>query len=71
MVRVRYDRFDDVYMGLVAQKAGVKLLHTDYVRIDGQPYSASDFRHMVAAHGFHEPSRLLTVWNEQHKLGHA
>ena len=66
-----HGRFDDIYLGLVAQKAGVNPLHTDYIHFWEQAYSPSDFRHVVAAHGFHEPSRLLAVWNEQHGLGQA
>ncbi|XP_043216229.1 beta-1,3-galactosyltransferase brn-like [Amphibalanus amphitrite] len=64
-------RFDDIYLGLVAQKAGVKPLHTDYIHFWEQTYSPDEFRHVVAAHGFHDPSRLLAVWSEQHKLGNA
>ena len=64
-------RFDDIYLGLVALKAGLKPLHTDYIDFWGRAYDPGEYRHIVAAHGYHEPERLLAVWGEQHELGHA
>ena len=55
----------------MAKKAGVVPLHTDYIHFWEQAYTLGGFRHVVAAQGFHDPRRLLAVWNEQHALGHA
>jgi len=64
-------RFDDVYIGLVTKKAGLRLLHSDHIYLWEKSYDAVGFRDVVASHGYHNPERLLAVWTEQHRLGQA
>ncbi|XP_037088359.1 beta-1,3-galactosyltransferase brn-like [Pollicipes pollicipes] len=64
-------RFDDIYIGLVAKKAGMEPVHTEHIHFWERPYDAHGYRDVVASHGFHDPDRLLAVWQEQHRLGQA
>ena len=63
-------RFDDVFLGFVAQKAHIHLQHSPDVYFYKE-YTASGYKNVIASHGFDNPEELLNVWVEQKDLGHA
>lgn len=64
-------RFDDVFLGLVAQKAHIRPQHSSEFYFWKKKYSALDYKNVIASHGYHNPEELFDVWQEQKKLGHA
>ncbi|KAK8767740.1 hypothetical protein V5799_005481 [Amblyomma americanum] len=64
-------RFDDIFLGIVALKAGLQPLHSDAFRFWGRPESSQDFDGLVAAHGFDDPELLVRVWEQQKSRGQA
>lgn len=69
---VRHFRFDDVYLGLVALKAKIKLHHSEEFYFHRPTYSGPySYRYVVASHGFGDPKELIQTWNECRSAGHA
>lgn len=64
-------KFDDVYVGLLAKKAGIEPFHVEEFHFYKKPYDAADYRFTVASHGYASPSELMQVWTEQKSLGNA
>lgn len=64
-------RFDDIFLGIVARKAGLRPLHSDAFRFWGRPEYPEDFEGLVAAHGFSDPELLVRVWEQQKSRGQA
>nr|CAG4641751.1 EOG090X07IA [Eurycercus lamellatus] len=70
----QYFRFDDVFLGLVARKASIQPLHCPHFYFWKKPYSSSNprsYRHVIASHGFHDPTELVHVWSRQKSAGYA
>ena len=63
-------RFDDIYLGLVASKAGIEPYHCDEFHFYKKPYGVLMYRYVIASHGF-DPEELVRVWNEQKSAGYA
>lgn len=69
---VRHFRFDDVYLGLVALKAKIKLHHSEEFYFHRPTYSGPySYRYVVATHGFDDSKELIRTWNECKIAGHA
>lgn len=66
----KHFRFDDIYLGLVAKKAGIEPYHSNEFHFYKKPYDKHAYRYVVASHGF-DPEELVKVWNEQKFMGHA
>lgn len=49
---VRPFRFDDVFMGIIAKKLGVRPRHNDKFLFWEQNYNPANFKDVIAAHGF-------------------
>nr|CAG4642561.1 EOG090X07IA [Evadne anonyx] len=64
-------RFDDVFLGLVALKAHIKLQHSSDFYFWKKPYTALSYKNVIASHGYNNPEELLNTWQEQKNLGHA
>ncbi|CAN7999440.1 unnamed protein product, partial [Ixodes hexagonus] len=64
-------RFDDVFLGILAKKMGTRPRHSDQFRYRSEPKTERDFVGLVAAHGFHDPVRLVRTWDWQRRLGQA
>lgn len=64
-------RFDDIWLGLIAKKAGVRPFHCDEFHFDRKPYSVRGYRYVVASHGYSDPAELERVWNKQKEAGNA
>lgn len=67
----KHFRFDDIFLGLVALKAGIEPFHSDEFYFYHKPYSLHDYRYVIASHGFENPNVLVRVWNEQKTAGNA
>lgn len=69
---VRHFRFDDIYLGLVALKAKIKLHHCEEFYFHRPTYSGPySYRYVVATHGFEDSKELIQTWNECRSAGHA
>lgn len=64
-------RFDDVFLGLVAQKAHIGLRHSSEFYFWKKKYTALGYKNVIASHGYSDPQELFSIWEEQKKLGHA
>nr|CAG4651878.1 EOG090X07IA [Triops cancriformis] len=64
-------RFDDIYLAIVAKKAGIVPYHCKEFYYWKKPYALKDYQHVIASHGYEDSEELLRVWNEQKSLGHA
>lgn len=67
----KHFRFDDIYIGLVAMKAKIEPYHCTQFHYYKKEYNIFSYRHVVASHGYGDPSELLKVWNEQRSAGNA
>lgn len=67
----KHFRFDDVYLGIVAAKAGVTPLHNDNFYFWKKPYSPHNYRYVIASHGYDDTDELVNTWTEQRSLGYA
>nr|CAG4650206.1 EOG090X07IA [Sida crystallina] len=67
----RLFRFDDIYLGLVARKAGIDPQHCSEFHYWKKDYSISGYRYVIASHGYHDPDELKRVWNQQKSAGNA
>lgn len=63
-------RFDDIYLGLVAKKAGIEPYHCSEFHFYKKPYDIHSYCYVVASHQF-EPEELVNVWSEQKTAGCA
>jgi len=64
-------RFDDIWLGLVARKAGLDPFHSKDFHFYPQPYTVTAYKYVVASHGFSQPSELFRVWSQQKEAGNA
>ncbi|XP_034830702.1 beta-1,3-galactosyltransferase brn-like isoform X1 [Maniola hyperantus] len=62
---VKHFRFDDIYLGIVAKKVGIKPTHCSKFHFYKKHYSVSEYRDVIASHGYGDPEELIRVWNEQ------
>jgi len=67
----KHFRFDDIFLGLVASKAGIEPFHSDHFHFYHKLYSIADYRYVIASHGFDNPTILVKVWTEQKTAGNA
>lgn len=68
MQYVKIIRFDDVFLGIVAYKMGIKLKHNENLHFHDMVYEKYKFRSVIAAHGFYDVEFLYKVWKEQRDL---
>ena len=64
-------RFDDIWIGLVAKKAGLDPFHSPEFHFYPAPYTVNKYKFVVASHGFSEPRELLKIWSQQKEAGNA
>lgn len=63
---VKHFRFDDIYLGIVAKKAGITPVHCDRFHFYKKKYSKEGYKDVIASHGYGDHEELVRVWNEQH-----
>ncbi|XP_076064361.1 beta-1,3-galactosyltransferase brn-like isoform X2 [Oratosquilla oratoria] len=64
-------RFDDIFIGMAAKKAGLVPLHNSEFYFHRKTYSKDNFKWVIACHDFNDPYELQRVWNEQRAIGNA
>lgn len=64
-------RFDDIYLGLLAKKLNISPLHCEYIYFYKKSYSLSNYKYVIASHGYDNSKKLYNVWNEQKSYGNA
>lgn len=67
----RHFRFDDIYLGLVANKANIEPLHCDEFHFYKKDYTKYNYKYVISSHGYDDPNELIRVWNEQKALGNV
>lgn len=67
----KHFRFDDIYLGLVALKAGIEPFHCSYFHFYKKPYNSLNYKYLIASHGYDDVTELERVWNEQKEAGNA
>ncbi|KAH8345055.1 beta-1,3-galactosyltransferase brn [Drosophila kikkawai] len=65
-------RFDDVYLGIVALKAGIPLQHCEDFRFYRPKYKGPDsYSAVIASHEFADSAEMERVWNECRSANYA
>ncbi|XP_014217476.1 beta-1,3-galactosyltransferase brn [Copidosoma floridanum] len=67
----KYFRFDDIFLALVAKKAGIEPFHCEEFHFYKKDYTKYNYKYVISSHGYGDPDELLKVWNEQKALGNA
>ncbi|XP_074103620.1 beta-1,3-galactosyltransferase brn [Cotesia typhae] len=67
----KHFRFDDIYLGLIAKKAGIEPFHCDEFHFYKKEYTKYNYKYVITSHGYGDPGQLMQVWNEQKSLGNA
>lgn len=70
-IYTKYFRFDDIFLGMAAKKAGITPFHHKEFYFYRKLYDKDRFKWVVASHGFDSPQELQKVWNEQRAAGNA
>ncbi|CAL4150284.1 unnamed protein product, partial [Meganyctiphanes norvegica] len=64
-------RFDDIFLGMAAQKAELSLLHSNEFYFSRKPYSIENYKWVIACHEWGDPDELHSMWTEQLAHGYA
>ncbi|XP_055642657.1 beta-1,3-galactosyltransferase brn [Toxorhynchites rutilus septentrionalis] len=68
----KHFRFDDIYMGIVALKAGIEPLHSEEFYFHKAAYlGPQSYKYVLATHGYDNPDELIKIWNEIRAAGYA
>ena len=65
MPYVKYLRFDDVFVGIICHKLGIKLKHLEQTTVHELSYDKITYKEMIAVHGFKDVHLLAEVFKEQ------
>ncbi|KAJ0176957.1 hypothetical protein K1T71_006966 [Dendrolimus kikuchii] len=66
---VKHFKFDDIYLGIVAKKLGIKPVHCADFYYYKKIYTKDAYKDVIASHGFADHEELLRVWYEQNGNG--
>lgn len=68
----RCGSFDDIFLGIVALKAGIEPLHCEeFYFHKAQFHGAHSYRYLIASHGYGDPEEMTRVWTESRAAGNA
>ncbi|XP_053693545.1 beta-1,3-galactosyltransferase brn [Sabethes cyaneus] len=68
----KHFRFDDIYLGIVALKAGIEPLHSEEFYFHKAPFlGPQSYKYVLASHGYDDPEELVKIWNEVRAAGYA
>nr|CAG4645574.1 EOG090X07IA [Lynceus sp. MCZ IZ 141354] len=67
----KHFRFDDIFLGLIARKMNIEPLHSSHFYFWKKHYTPRGYSDVMASHGYHDPSELTRVWQEQKSIGSA
>ncbi|KAM3955569.1 beta-1,3-galactosyltransferase brn-like isoform 1-T1 [Aphomia sociella] len=65
---VKHFKFDDIYLGIVAKKVGIKPMHSHQFHFYKKKYSKDDYADVIASHGYDDHDELIRVWTEQNRV---
>lgn len=66
------NRFDDIYVGILAFKSDIEPLHSDEFFFHKADYSnVNSYRYLVASHGYNDYDEMITIWHQQKSAGYA
>ena len=65
MQYTKYLRFDDVFVGIVAFKLGIKLTHNEKFYCKRVHMDDEEFSKVIAMHGFENHEEMKNIWNKQ------
>ena len=63
--------FEDTYLGMIAKKLGIKLMHNKRFINDDRIYNSNNFQHVIAFHGSGDYELTTRIWREQMVRGNA
>jgi PREDICTED: similar to AGAP002097-PA len=64
-------RFDDIYLAILAKKIKIKPIHNSNFYFWKKSYTPQGYSEVIASHGYDNPQEMITLWEEQKRLGHA
>lgn len=64
-------KYDDVYLGILAHKMDIKLVHNPHIYFYKYAYHSEEYHSVIASHGYSYPEELIRVWSEQKAAGCA
>lgn len=64
-------KFDDIFLGMAAIVAEIKLWHEPRFYLHEKKYSLNGYKMVIASHGFKDSKKLVRIWNEQKAVGHV
>lgn len=64
-------RLDDVYLGIVAKRAGITAIHNPNFYNWKRRYDRNSFGQVIASHEYNDPKELREAWHEQKGMGNA
>ncbi|ETN59830.1 beta-1,3-galactosyltransferase brn [Anopheles darlingi] len=68
----KHFRFDDIFLGIVAMKAGIEPLHSEEFYFHKAPYlGPQSYKYVLATHGYDDLTEMTKVWNEVRASGYA
>ncbi|XP_014279535.1 beta-1,3-galactosyltransferase brn [Halyomorpha halys] len=66
---IKHFRFDDIYLALLAKGSNVIPVHCNEFYFYKKHYS--DYKYVIASHGYDDPEELQKVWNNEKFRGNA
>ena len=67
----RMFRFDDIWLGLIAKKAGIEPFHNNQFYFHPPQYTVQGYKYVIASHGFSDPDHMNKIWTQQKQAGYA
>ncbi|XP_074603903.1 beta-1,3-galactosyltransferase brn-like isoform X2 [Brevipalpus obovatus] len=67
----KHFRFDDIYVGILANKISLNPLHNRYFYFWKKPYDPLEYSNVIASHGFDNPYELVKIYLDQKSRGNA
>lgn len=64
-------RFDDIFLGMVAYKAKIDLLHSNEFYFYKTSPVTHSYKYVIASHGYGDHSEMIRVWNSNKMAGYA
>jgi beta-1,3-galactosyltransferase / beta-1,3-N-acetylglucosaminyltransferase len=67
----KHFRFDDIFLGIVANKAHIDPLHSEEFYFYKASYVGHSYKYVIASHGYGNHEEMLHVWNLNKAAGYA
>ena len=67
----KHFRFDDIYMGILANKINILPFHSNHFYTFGRQSDLAKYKYLIASHGYENSNFLLKTWLNLKSLGYA